>query len=204
MIILPLFTPLLFSMNRATSMFSLPWSLRTLEGRPKSDTPCWNRLKTLDALLLLRHSRYMMERLYPSTQPWNTILHLTNLWFPSICLYKRKKWQLLQSWKNTQNYLGSHHTSCRINISNVKLQLDAPFSLRRIPHPISTKIIHWTTTWSLKGLLVKRKIQKSFSTMRLWLEVRDRKTARGQKTVWLHAGYTVCQDIIKYELKSSK
>ena len=151
MIILPLFTPLLFSMNRATSMFSLPWSLRTLEGSPKSDTPCWNRLKTLDAPLLLRHSRYMMERLYPSTQPWNTILHLTNLWFPSICLYKRKKWQLLQSWKNTQNYLGSHHTSCRINISNVKLHLDAPFSLRHIPHPISTIIIHRTTTWCFKG-----------------------------------------------------
>lgn len=84
---LRLFNPLLCSIYRATPVFSMPWSQRSLKGRPKLCTPVQNSSNTLDALLFLRHCKYMMVRLKPSTHPWKIILHLTSLWFPSICLW---------------------------------------------------------------------------------------------------------------------
>lgn len=77
---------------RATPMFSIPWSHRTREGNPKFSTPVVNSDRTLAALLLFRQHRYIIVRLKPSTQPWNTILHLTSLWFPSICLWNASQY----------------------------------------------------------------------------------------------------------------
>ena len=64
------------SMNHATSVFSLPLSERTLDGRPNLLTADWNASKTVLALLFVEQLRNTIIREKPSIPPCMTNLHL--------------------------------------------------------------------------------------------------------------------------------
>lgn len=59
--------PPLMILYLATSTFSIPWSPRTLEGRPNTCTHC-----SVLALLSVQHFRYTMALLLPLMHPWMT------------------------------------------------------------------------------------------------------------------------------------
>ena len=87
---LPLCKPFCSSMYRATCRFSTPWSPRTLDGNPKVTAPLLNRFRTVSALLLFSHFKYMIRRLQPSMQPWKTNRQAMSLWLLSMCLKEKK------------------------------------------------------------------------------------------------------------------
>lgn len=77
-------------MNLATSTFSTPKSDLTREGSPCLCTASSNNCRTVCALLFVQAWRKTISRLYPSMPPCITIRQRMSLWWPSICLQKRK------------------------------------------------------------------------------------------------------------------
>ena len=91
-IMLPLPGPRLgcCSMKRDTPTFSPPLSDLTLEGSPYLLTASINKLSTVWARLFVLHVRYTGMRVYPSTPPWTTSLHLNN----RICYICISNWHI--------------------------------------------------------------------------------------------------------------
>ena len=81
--------PLLIeSIVLATSLFSRPWSLLTLDGKLNLSTASLKRFATVSALLLVDAFKQLITHEYPSIPSCITILYsCINLWFLSICLY---------------------------------------------------------------------------------------------------------------------
>ena len=79
-IILFCLSPRCWSMCLATSTFSPPKSLRTLDGSPYFPTPRMKAFSTVAASLLVLHSIGTIIRPYPFIPAWVTKRHLINLW----------------------------------------------------------------------------------------------------------------------------